>query len=273
MIPPGTLEFACPQCDQRFRVDVRNVGRRMRCPVCRHASIVPAPVVAAVQLAERAARKHSQEWSEFAIEEHSIEDLQEPEPVGSTWRQLWWIGVFVLAFLAWRAFEAGSHLSWQFLRPSNRLVNDELRQVKGLVSSRNVELQRGGRNGSDGYLGWIIAMPLDKRLDQRIPSLVMEKWESDTAELEAAVTAFRSLGGDFARIGADGGFALRLALPGQFQVLAIVPTQIHTNEPPRTDLARIGQWFVPAYDLLAGRIYSVQNVFIDRQACLELIIE
>jgi len=100
--------------------------------------------------------------------------------------------------------------------------------------------------------------------------MAMVPARQSTPEFEAAVRAIESIGGDVALTAEDGTFSLELQIPARFRVLVITRQPDRRAEVPRADLAKIGQLFVPAYDLVAGRIYSLQDVYVDRNACLEL---
>jgi hypothetical protein len=243
--------------------------------VCQRVLAVPTIEAASIQLAERAARKHATCLTEFVIDENAPlpgDESVEDAVVSGVWRRLWPVWVVAVALLSWFAFGAGRDFGLRRLASSPRQSLSNLRTVVGVLQWGSTASSRSTRNEKSFRDTLVVAVPAGRRVDQRIPSLAMISSRRTTPEFDAAVRALQLIGGDVSYTKPDGTFTLDVEIPARYRLLIVTSQHSDSDDVPRHDLAKVGQVFVPAYDLLAGKIYSLQEVHIDRNACLELTV-
>ncbi|HEY6565021.1 MAG TPA: hypothetical protein VIY86_11025 [Pirellulaceae bacterium] len=263
------FDFVCPNCNQRFRVSRKRVGARLRCPACSRILVVPSVEVAAVQLADRAARRQASTLEEFRVLDDDVlddrfeSDSLDPQPNNrllewsSPARRLLGGALGVAGIIAvYVAYQSGHNWGGRHVDATPRAIREDLWDVHGTIALSSSENEREARMGSPGA-SLVVAVPAGHRLDERIPSAVMSRRERESEEQAIAIRSLQLLGGDAAWSDPRGKFTLRLPRPGRYDFLIVTPVNTDADEIPKADLARVGYLFVPAFDLLQDRAYQL----------------
>lgn len=280
-----TIRFACDNCGQRFRVAKEQAGRKAKCPKCGASLVAPTLTEAAKQtaqdlpaLAESAGSEPpdvaSHESDPFAV--FSVYDdtelVYESEPEEAAVRPkrldaaklaipryvIFAQGV-LLGAVALIAFILGVLVGGATDSPRDAAAVKPPR-VTGRVTYAT---SQGETQPDDGSV--VIAIPQTARPDEKIPvhglvpvSLVDRPDDSTNP----SVLALRTIGGQFARVEADGAFTMRLAKRAEYLILII---SLHTRCPagrtPKPDqVASLGLYFEDPLDLVAEFKFELEEM-------------
>ncbi len=103
----------------------------------------------------------------------------------------------------------------------------------------------------------VIVVPTDHRPDEKLDVAALRPEAPPPGETHPTIAKLRSIGGDFARAGPDGDFALEVPNAGKYFVLMIsghLPRPAG-QQPTNQELAQIARYFVPADELLGMNAY------------------
>lgn len=105
----------------------------------------------------------------------------------------------------------------------------------------------------------ILAMPLNRQPQIRPRASDILTAVDGVTEDRGVLDEFRSIGADLTRSNDRGEFELKL-LGFSGVMLLVVGEEGQMSEPNRRDLATVGHFVVPAYDLLAGHFYQLVEI-------------
>ncbi|MCA9264692.1 MAG: hypothetical protein KDA60_12615 [Planctomycetales bacterium] len=270
----STFEFLCHHCEQRFRVSEERIGARLKCPKCGQVTTVPRPEVGAVQVASKKAsrapdpaivhteflvyddqqtERPSVSTSSSAADQFDIDPRKIAVPRYVIYSQGALLGLVALLSFLFGAFFGGCVGDHAATPQANRPV-----QLSGSVMYLD---RRGVALADDGSV--VLAFPADARPEHQ---LSLRGLRPDTKPLDADDpnrTALHVMGGSIARV--ENGMYQMDIEPGQYFVLVVSANQRRprNDEPTDQELAQIGRYVVPAFDLLDRNAYRWEQLNLD----------
>lgn len=264
------IKFPCESCGQVLSVGSRKAGRRAKCPKCSAPLMVPGAEEAADLMAER---RHQREaaaeddpFAQFAVYDDEMEvvyetDDEPPQPSGPVDRNLVAVprialytqGV-MLGLVALVCFALGVIVGGGFAsNDGTARAAPRPCVIEGTVTyvgSTNREIPDAG--------ALVLALPKDEKPEERASSEGLRPQDAPPLEEHPGLKMVRAIHGAYARTDGEGRYRLRLPDVGEYYVLFVS----HGAERSAADtfdhdhLAQIGNYFVPAHELLGDKKYE-----------------
>ncbi|MEQ8790367.1 MAG: hypothetical protein RIC55_28995 [Pirellulaceae bacterium] len=266
------IKFPCESCGQVLSVGSRKVGRRAKCPKCSEPLLVPAAEDAAEMMRQRRRRREDVDsedfdpFSEFAVYDDEMEVVYESDdepgeslgqvdrnlvavPRAALYTQGVVLGVVGLVCFALGVIVGGgfaSHDGQAQAAPRPCVIDGTV----AFVGSTDREIPDQG--------ALVLVLPKDRSPEQRPDPEGMRPADAPPAEDHPGLQMVRSIAGGYARTDIDGRFRIRVPDVGEYYVLVVSSSAQRPGEDvvKRNDLAEIGNYFVPAYELLGDMRYQ-----------------
>jgi DNA-directed RNA polymerase subunit RPC12/RpoP len=272
MSPP--LDFRCPNCQQRLTAKAEKVGRRVKCPRCGGALVVPGSGDAAappVSDPSRSAGSVSPEVETIELPVVIASDepdyparpnLAASEPFDPNWvafpRRLLYVHAIVLGVTLAGVFALGYLVGRdQQRRPrseSSALATGPI-SVDGRVTYTNRSKEQVGDDGAV-----VIALPRDRRPSRtEKPSLAgLGPRDPPPPDNDPVLEAIAALGGAYVRTDPEGRFRLVLPTAGEYYVLYISRNAARgeSAEIGREERAAMGEYFIGGLELIGRQQYA-----------------
>ncbi|MCA9184523.1 MAG: hypothetical protein KDA99_02850, partial [Planctomycetales bacterium] len=289
-----TIEFACHQCDQRFRVADDKYGARLKCPKCASQLTVPSREIGATQIAVRNANRvrqhtHSVESPSSATVPPDATQGPPPLPVMSVTpaaigsvapnidiheraeralaidptrvsvpRRVIYAQGILLVVVPLITFALGTWFGLLLSRTA-----DTAQAVAGPCEFTGRIVLLDDRMGTTADRGAVVLLvPQDDRPEQRLPVDRLKTGEPRLQPDELEFRALQVFGGGYDVADINGEFRVRLPVPGKYYLLVISrnATRPRHLAPTPQELAGIGRYFLPAIDLLGDQDYKWEPI-------------
>ena len=169
------------------------------------------------------------------------------------------LGLVAVASLCVFAYSRG--LSWGSIWSGRiafqqELENQALSKIQGRVL---IHAESQGRSTESEVNILLIVAPLDARLETRPHPDDIFMSMSDPGAKDRLLSGFRQAGGEIRWLHSGERFEILIRNSDEI-VLIAVSDMATASEPTREDLAMVGRYVIPAYDLLNGRRYRIQKL-------------
>ena len=287
------VQFICHQCQQLLSVSARKAGSQVKCPKCQASVKVPQPEDAAAQVAMRKAAKSEGsaqpdvDFSALIVYDDVSEFISSPPvvktaPVSSAvptvenpvdrklvsiTRRMIYAHAALLLILTSLGFAMGYAVGRARPAPDDAPAPRDPVQIKGTVGYMS---EAGGITPDVGAV--VIVFPVESMPDQnsRFPVAGLRPDNPAPDEENETVQAIESIDGVYLRAADEGRFSFT-APPGKYRVL-IISAHVHRAagaQPQARDLAVLGNYFLPAPDLVGNFQYRLQTLDLPRDAPIE----
>jgi hypothetical protein len=265
------IKFPCETCGQVLSVSSRKVGRRAKCPKCSEPLVIPTAETAAQRMQERRRRREDVDsedfdpFAEFAVYDDEMEvvyetDEEAAESQGPVDRNLvavprlaLYVQGAALGVVGLVCFALGVIVGGGFAS-SDRQARAApqpcvIEGTVAFVGSTNREIPDQG--------AVVLVLPKDRSPQQRAAPEGMRPQDAPPPEDHPGLRMVRSIQGGYARTDIDGRFRVRVPDVGDYYVLVVSNSAQRSAAEAldRDDLAQIGNYFVPAYELLGDNKY------------------
>lgn len=287
---PMPVRFHCVHCHQRLSVSSRMRGEEVKCPRCRRVTRVPR------RPGEEPSGGGSDVEEKGSLPETSFPDVvasdiaappegreeeagERPSPTAP---------LAAATMLADRGIQSTGNrvavpryvlYTQGFLLGAVALVFFVFGLVVG-TGARDGQGAQGGAGpvavaGSVAYVGpsgspapdaqsVVILLPDSRRPDQKMSVAGLRPEDEPAGADHPALAMLRGVGGDYARVDRRGRYRVRGATPGRYALVIISFHRDRTQEdsPRPHHLARLGRFFLPAHELLAGKAYRWKELLL-----------
>jgi len=280
------VRFPCQHCGQRLSVTSRKIGARARCPNCQQVITIPDADRAAemLQAARASADDNAPEdpFAEFVVYDDTDLVYESPEMSEATQlrdpavdpnrvavhRNVLYAQGVLLAVVALICFVLGILVGNGRRGGDEQTVQQRPAAIHGRVEYLTIS---GSQVPDEGSV--VIVVPDAVRPDEKLAIEGLRPNEPPPAENHPSLVDLDLLGGAYARTGTDGRFRLQVPKDGEYRVLLLSRNMIRdTAKPlPRTHLAEMGRYFVPADELIGDSQYRWELRPIRREETLEVV--
>lgn len=300
------IRFQCANCQQRLSVSSRKAGARAKCPKCQQTLTVPSAEEAERQLAAAAATavaapgqpRETDPWADFAVFDDDVEwvyeqetapairgagprtsthpgrsslpDRVDPEKVAVP-RSLLYMQGILLGVVGLVCFTLGVLVGGSTVgEPSAENQPPQPCLVAGKVTYK---ASGGGLLPDAGAV--IVVLPQDAKPEQKAPIEGLIPAAPFPVPTDPGLQSIQSIGGEYTRADVNGEFRLRVPDRGKYHVLVLSRNARRrpSEELRRSDLAQLGDFFMPAPDLLGQNRYRWQPQSIRRDTTLDVVFE
>lgn len=265
------VRFPCPQCDQLLSIREEKIGRKVRCPNCKVAVVVPNHEAAAEAMAEHRLPANSSRADDPFAEMVVYDDAplkydasyDEPEPqqqaddvdrdrVSISRSVIYGQGVLIAA-VALVAFIMGFVIGGLAgTNPDDKTAVDRSPKT---IRGRLVHKDDAGREiGDDGAVMIVLPWNIEQRMTDRLATAGLNP--DAPQPHDANVRAIAELGGKYLRANDMGHFHLTLS-PGKYYVLQISHNarRAGSESPTASDLQSMGKLLADASTLIGPYKY------------------
>lgn len=281
------IRFACEHCGQRLSVSSKKAGARGKCPKCKERLTIPEadaePAEGTTEASDQEDDAGGSPYSEFVVYDDEAEWVYEsdestaPAPaVGITDlnrvavpRSVLYAQGVLLAVVALASFVLGI-----LIGSSGETQVVELPAQPCVLTGLVQYVGGSGQNRPDNG-AIVLVVPTEERPSRESKAEVAGLRPGDPIPRDDSdnLRIIRSIGGAYTRVDADGQFQVRLPDAGRYYVL-VVSGNAYRNagqDPNRADIAQLGNYVLPATDLLGQSKYQWQEQTIRNDESLNVI--
>lgn len=287
------IRFVCEHCQQRLSVSSRKVGAQSKCPKCNGRITVPSAEEAEKQLARAAPRDDEEEaadpFAQFAVFDEDAQWVYEseaPETAGrrtsstpsdvdpeklAVSRHLIYLQGVLLAVVALVSFTLGILVGGA--TGGGPAQEEGVPQPAVLTGKVTYVSPGGSRLPDNGAV--VMVVPSDMRPERKAPVEGLVPSAPAPGPNDPGLQTIDALGGDYARTDVNGEYQIRVPDRGKYYVLVLSGNARRrgSEELNRSDLARLGDFFLPAPDLLGQNRYRLAEQTIRRDTTFDVAFD
>ena len=284
------IRFVCEHCQQRLSVSSRKVGAQSKCPKCKGLITVPTADAAEAQLARvKPAEDDTYEdpFSQFTVFDDDAQWVYETEEAPSVSpapestvvdpnklavsRRLIYFQGALLAVVAAMSFTLGILVGGATIGSSPGDAGiPQPAEISGKIT---YAAGGGGRLPDTGAV--VVVLPVDVKPEQKVPVDGLVPSAPSPAPDDPGLQAITAIGGDYVRADVNGEYRVRVPDHGKYYVLVLSGNarRSPSTELKRSDLAQLGDFFLPAPDLLGQSRYEWSEQTIRRDTTFDVAFD